>query len=589
VGKRFLSGQVAIESFRYNGFSSTANALAELIDNSIQASAKQVEIGVVEEFTLQVQRERLNVKEITVLDNGVGMSPKTLELAMEFGGSENRNDKGGMGKFGMGLPNSSISQCRRVDVWSWQGGMVPSHTYLDIDEMLSGNLEEIPVSQNSPIPQYLLNSHFGIGEIGTSGTLVRWSKLDMITWKTSSSILKHCESIVGRMYRRYLDTGRVTIDFVTYQPVDKAAIREFSRSAFRSNDPLYLMKNTTLDPLPGQYKNEAFFELVNEAKVPISYKDGSGQVQISNVIVRSSIIKKTIADEIRKTATTKLGATIWGTHCAQNMGISIVRADRELILKNILVKKELKEYKGRFFGVEVCFGPELDRLFGVLNNKQDAVNFLDYDFKELALQNGFDSEIALHFDTEDFDDVIVAMKKVITEVKSQFEVLYTRIDKIQIDPISPVDGEDEDANERASKVASLGDQDGEPPPSDEGKISDFLTEQGIEGDVAEKSKSIKLKGLKYWIDEQPQDTDAFFSVHGRDGLTLVTLNKSHRYYEQLICQLPEQQKVVMEVAIAAFAYVHQKTTDPKERDHLNSVRRNWGKVLQTWLAEVDER
>ena len=42
----------------------------------------------------------------------------------------------GIGEFGMGLPSSSISQCRRVDVWSWQDGPENAlYTYLDLDEI----------------------------------------------------------------------------------------------------------------------------------------------------------------------------------------------------------------------------------------------------------------------------------------------------------------------------------------------------------------------------------------------------------------------------------------------------------------------
>ena len=43
----------------------------------------------------------------------------------------------GMGKFGMGLPNASISQANRVEVYSWQNGEC-FYTYLDVDEIKKG-------------------------------------------------------------------------------------------------------------------------------------------------------------------------------------------------------------------------------------------------------------------------------------------------------------------------------------------------------------------------------------------------------------------------------------------------------------------
>ena len=46
---RFLNASTVIESLRDNGYTNTAYALAEIIDNSIQASATRVEIGFVED------------------------------------------------------------------------------------------------------------------------------------------------------------------------------------------------------------------------------------------------------------------------------------------------------------------------------------------------------------------------------------------------------------------------------------------------------------------------------------------------------------------------------------------------------------
>ena len=122
---RFLRASVMIESLRDNGYNNTAYALAELIDNSIQAGAERVELGFIEEPVGGATRRTYNVTEISVWDNGKGMPPDELQRAMQFGGSTNRLDPHGMGKFGMGLPNSSISQCRRVDVWSWVDGGEP--------------------------------------------------------------------------------------------------------------------------------------------------------------------------------------------------------------------------------------------------------------------------------------------------------------------------------------------------------------------------------------------------------------------------------------------------------------------------------
>eukprot|EP00764_Aduncisulcus_paluster_P011846 gnl/Carplike_NY0171/4781_a6513_279.p1 GENE.gnl/Carplike_NY0171/4781_a6513_279~~gnl/Carplike_NY0171/4781_a6513_279.p1 ORF type:complete len:178 (-),score=13.34 gnl/Carplike_NY0171/4781_a6513_279:14-547(-) len=152
MSNRFLSASTVIESLRDNGYNNTAYALAELIDNSLQAAATRVEVGFIEEQKANGQRKNYSVSEISLWDNGIGMDANTLRLAMQFGGGTHRNDRDGMGKFGMGLPNSSISQCKRVDVWSWQNGKEPNYTYLDVDKMKSGDLEEVPNPVERPIP-----------------------------------------------------------------------------------------------------------------------------------------------------------------------------------------------------------------------------------------------------------------------------------------------------------------------------------------------------------------------------------------------------------------------------------------------------
>ena len=49
MSNRFLNASTVIESLRDNGYTNSAYALAELIDNSLQATSTRVELGFVEE------------------------------------------------------------------------------------------------------------------------------------------------------------------------------------------------------------------------------------------------------------------------------------------------------------------------------------------------------------------------------------------------------------------------------------------------------------------------------------------------------------------------------------------------------------
>lgn len=593
TSNRFLSAETVIESLRDNGFNNTAYALSELIDNSIQAKASRVEIGFIERKS---DSGRNNVNEITLWDDGTGMSPETLLKAMQFGGSENRNDAEGMGKFGMGLPNSSISQCQRVDVYSWTTPDNCYHTFLDVDLMKKGKLEEIPTPQKEPIPDIYRKAFFST--MPKSGTVVIWSKLDRLTWKTGKSIHRHCETHIGRLYRNFISDGRVKIESIIYQQSGPTTLSAVERQHFLANDPMYLLKNTSLFELPGNYRGESFFELLDEEFVPVEYKDENGDKKSANVRIRSSIVKKSIAREILKDSTSKLGATRWGRDCAKNIGVSIVRAKRELVLRDTFFTKDLRSYKGRFIGVELEFPPCLDLIFGVTNNKQDAVKLIPYDdLGTIASQNGFDTEQEYKRDLADNDDPMVQVLNVIERLKAQIDLATSKLNEIPTDPIISIEPDTPNTNDAASKAtlaSAAREQSGHSTndfnaPYDKKDLAKHLEEQlGIGAAEAEsKAETLILTGNRFLIEAVARDTDAFFDVSTKNGLTLVLFNTNHIFHEKLISHLSTNDLDVMYTAIAGFARVMNETTDESRKAFLHKIRREWGIVITDFLMNSE--
>src|SRR5579864_1341097 len=85
-----------INAIRDSGYKSTAAALAELVDNSLEAGAKHISIEI-----RPGQGPELRPT-ITVVDDGCGMPPLVLRLALQFGGSTRFNCRAGAGRYGMG-------------------------------------------------------------------------------------------------------------------------------------------------------------------------------------------------------------------------------------------------------------------------------------------------------------------------------------------------------------------------------------------------------------------------------------------------------------------------------------------------------
>ena len=596
MSNRFLSAETVIESLRDNGYNNTAYALAELIDNSLQATATRVEVGFIEEQL--AARKNYTVSEISLWDNGVGMDIDTLRIAMQFGGGTHRKDTKGMGKFGMGLPNSSISQCRRVEVWSWQEGDEPHYTYLDVDEMKSGKLEEVPIPVAMPIPSKYEKAFFTKRPV--SGTLIIWSKLDRLSWKTGKSIYRHCEHLVGRMYRNFISDDNIKIESITYRKSGEDRLDVYDRETFKANDPMYLKKKTSLPDLPGNYKGEAFFEKVDEEVISVEFLDENGEPKRDDVTITTSMVKKNIANRILKETVGRLGGTAWGKHCGKNVGVSVIRANRELVLRDSFLTSALRESKGRFIGIEVSFPPTLDAVFGVTNNKQDAVKLIPYEIKNISTQAGFDSEQEYLRDLEENSDSLLQVLKVVGAIKKHVTDLTKKLETINVEgkavkgeqPKSTSEGAASKATQGSAHRDSHGHKAKETPPEklEKKDVVDHLKKAGgmSEEEAEEKAERLILTGNRFLIEDVARDSEAFFDVSTSKGLTLVLFNTNHVFYQKLVSKLGPEELEVMQTTIAGFARVMNETTDDRRLAYLNSIRREWGLVISEFLEEPSD-
>ena len=104
------------DALRNTGYKSIESAMSEIIDNSIEEDAKKVFIIVSEKTNINSGRKY--VDEIAFLDNGNGMDEETLSGCLGLGFST-REGRTGIGRFGVGLPQSSLYACPSVEVYSY--------------------------------------------------------------------------------------------------------------------------------------------------------------------------------------------------------------------------------------------------------------------------------------------------------------------------------------------------------------------------------------------------------------------------------------------------------------------------------------
>jgi hypothetical protein len=155
-----------ISSLRDMGYE-FATAVADLVDNSIEASATVVKIDV--EFEGEDSWVR-------IADNGEGMTSKALREAMRYGSSREYGG-GDLGKFGLGLKVASLSQCRRLSVASRARRERSEITAYSWD---LGHIERTNRWELIPAVRNIVGSRLCAPLKGSSGTVVLWERLDRI-------------------------------------------------------------------------------------------------------------------------------------------------------------------------------------------------------------------------------------------------------------------------------------------------------------------------------------------------------------------------------------------------------------------------
>lgn len=191
-----------MESLRGLGYS-TAAALADIVDNSISAGAKEVRI----DFVWAGSASR-----ISVLDDGRGMDDAELERGMTLGDKSPLDERtqDDLGRFGIGLKTASFSQCRRLTVASLQEGKPPCCLRWDLDELVARPedgwlLFEGPATGSEPFLEPLSDR--------TIGTLVLWEVLDRIvtnayTADDFADLIDEVEARLAMVFHRMLEGSR---------------------------------------------------------------------------------------------------------------------------------------------------------------------------------------------------------------------------------------------------------------------------------------------------------------------------------------------------------------------------------------------
>jgi hypothetical protein len=176
------------------------SAVADLVDNSIDAGAENVDV------TFHDEGSRSWVR---IADDGMGMTPRELDEAMRYG-SQGTYSANALGHFGLGLKTGSLSQCRRLTVATRRRmkGRISTRRW-DLDVVAERDSWDLESPPRSELPPHLLEPLRD-----STGTVVLWEDLDRIlafrnpdgaaTRRALGSMAEDVSAHLGMVFHRFI-------------------------------------------------------------------------------------------------------------------------------------------------------------------------------------------------------------------------------------------------------------------------------------------------------------------------------------------------------------------------------------------------
>jgi len=305
-----------------------------------------------------------------VYDNGKGMAPHVLKVAMAFGGSMVYDNRSGIGRYGMGMKAAALNITGSVDVYSWQEPKAFYSMTLDVEKIGQdrNNMIELPdpeISDTLPsdVAEMFTKPPDGarkrddtedlladdpdelIEKLGPSGTIVYMPNCDRLTYRTAKKLTDHAFKEMGRIYRRFIEKG-------VRLYVNNRRVEAF--------DPTYWMpsaRHTAVEEL-----TETKSALVDSWTVQVPVTAGSE----SKTEIRIRMFQLPVhAWASLPRVTLKNSLHVFDDHL-----VSYLRNGREVEIGSEPRLKLKKDSRDVWLRVEIEFTGDADEAFGVAANKQ---------------------------------------------------------------------------------------------------------------------------------------------------------------------------------------------------------------------------
>lgn len=545
-GFDLVVGDAFVRGMRDIGYKHTGTAMDEIIDNAIEANAKSINI-------VFKQAPKGNKPEaIAIVDDGHGMSKDMLRPAVVWGGTHRENSRSGIGRYGYGLPSSSVSQCERFTVFSKINGGKWNAITIDLDDIKRGKYTEnnrivTPPPREEDLPVWLKeyndNSH---------GTIIIWEKLDRLTWSTISGLSGNLVEHFGITYRNFLSDTRIYVGETLVEPIDPL----FITPGFRYYD-----------------YDEQTAQALEPLKVPVKVEGG---VEKAIVTIRASVFPYGFGSlDKEKVASSKNQNPRW--HVMNDYkGIIVSRMGRQMdtvtrvprIWKNV---STITNNDSRYWGLEIDFPASLDEEFSVTTSKQRVE--LSERIWEILTQHGLERAVI------SLNQMVVAERNKHKEKEEKekgarpSEKIMLESDKFKIN----LKGETTEERKKSSLDAF----------EREFKRRQSLADKANQGKSEEELK----KELEEELEKQPYKVSfedipdgPFFRPEHIGPQFVLYINRKHAFYRDLYISSSSKIKTALELLLFIIGQGELDSEGNKEKKLFYTCeKRVWSKNLENVL------
>ena len=621
-----LFGNQFVEKLVSSGYKSPIYAMAEIIDNSVDAKSKNIDVTFVEEQRSEGGRGSKFISDVFFIDNGSGMSLDQINGCLKFAeGSGTSNER--IGTFGVGLPNSSIYVGRRVEVYSkdktsgkW------NFVFLDLDDQ-SKRIDPGYDDAISIKPKFN-NIHLNL-DLDNASTIIRWSKIRNLGSTKPKTVIDKTKKLTGRLYR-YAINADLNITFgsvmkgnrdydifeniLPYDPLflstKKSYITEYIWEAATNPKKNILNINVPNNEcFTSAFHYKKFIEGCekNDTNLPLFQKfDDYWNVKYDIKLggktyyftLRASFGYKNIMyPGISKGGTTvlgrKLGEKMSGGKDFYSANIFFIRSKREIDCGNYGMYTVTDE-TNRFWTIEIEFDSDLDKLMGVDYQKQHV------DFRHVS--NDEVSEL------EHNDNI---------GINEQQQLLFNKISKEISDCIGKMRGFRKDytsqykGEEKAAIALASDDEDTTALPvaepavirampqgkewSENQKIDliDFLKNRFMH--LSKEAITLQVENFAAGMNKtivlyHQNPTGNLFELTTVRGKKITFINTEHIYYKNIIDPLKQNKSlsvftIAIEMLICSYAYeMEQMIQDDNKLEYiLNSYLRKISDRLESFI------